>query len=99
MTRDALEPHLEAECVCAPATCRVPGCEVTLPLREMLDHQMAHQLVQDDDENDRGYGTPGPSHSRAHSNPGLPPRANTFPVFGEDPSLVAWRLGSEYRVY
>ncbi|EAU91022.2 hypothetical protein CC1G_03190 [Coprinopsis cinerea okayama7 len=44
MARRHLSAHLQNECVHTPYTCDFPGCGATVPLVDMLDHQIAHQF-------------------------------------------------------
>lgn len=56
LRRDTLETHLEGECMHAPTTCQIPGCNTILPLAEMFEHQEMHriqlQIETDDTSND-----------------------------------------------
>ncbi|KAF6763073.1 hypothetical protein DFP72DRAFT_841223 [Ephemerocybe angulata] len=53
--RDALNAHLEDDCMHTPTKCPIEGCDTTLPLVEMFEHQDMHRMqfqLETDDNND-----------------------------------------------
>ena len=53
LRRDALNTHLEDECMHTPMICQLPGCNTTLPMAEMFEHQEMHRIeLQLDTETD-----------------------------------------------